>query len=104
MKQTNDFRTPEDHFELAMQKLEYATKLLLRALTEDRIRLITNTELEEKLHVSRRALFDYRREGILRYSEIKGRIYYEPKMVEDMLRRYRVVIHTRKKKKLRKSK
>lgn len=50
-------------------------------------RLITDGELAELLRVSRRALRDYRNEGILPYIRMKGNIVYKESDIERVLER-----------------
>lgn len=49
-------------------------------------RLMTDGELATTLHVSSRALRDYRNEGILPYIRMKGNILYKESDIEKVLK------------------
>lgn len=49
-------------------------------------RLITDGELATTLHVSPRALRDYRNEGVLPYIRMKGNILYKESDIEKVLK------------------
>jgi excisionase family DNA binding protein len=56
-------------------------------------RYITDSELSERLHLSRRTLQDYRSSGTLPYFKLGGKVLYKESDVEKLLRDnyYRIV-------------
>lgn len=51
-------------------------------------RYITDNQLAEKLHVSKRTLANYRAKGEIGYYDLPGKLLYEETEIESFLRKY----------------
>lgn len=51
-------------------------------------RLLDNQDLYQMLHSSERSLQRYRTDGLLKFSKIRGKIYYRESDVADFVRRH----------------
>ena len=75
---------------MQIKKTQEETLVLLRELCNDRVvcnsdKVYDLTDLEEKLHVSRRTLFKYLSAGILGHSKIGKKIYVSEKELQQFL-------------------
>jgi len=52
--------------------------------------ILDETQLCELLHISKRHAADLRKEGIIKYSKVGGKLYYLLSDVLDMIKRYQI--------------
>ena len=73
-----------------IETIEKLTKLVKAALNErtptlNGERLLTNKDMEKLLHISERLLNDYRKNGVIPYIQISGKILYKESDVMKLL-------------------
>jgi len=56
--------------------------------------ILDETDLCELLHISKRHAADLRKEGVLKYSKVGGKLFYLLSDVLDMIKNYRIDIPT----------
>ena len=91
---TTAYNLPEIHL-VAVPKAEWEQlrkemKEIRNSLLSSGLEVLDNTDLKKLLKVSERTLATWREEGILPYSKVGGKIYYDPKEIQDVLSRNRV--------------
>lgn len=82
--------------EAAREFIGEIKNLLLTAQRPPEEIILDETDLCNLLHISKRHAADLRKEGILRYSKIGGKLYYLLSDVLEMIRIYRIEIPVNK--------
>ncbi len=81
------FRTPS-----AQEFIKELKREILNSKRPPEEIILDETDLCNLLHISKRHAADLRKEGILRYSKIGGKLYYLLSDVLEMIRIYRIEI------------
>ena len=79
------FRTPP-----AQEFIKEIRKEVLSTKRPPEEIILDETQLCELLHISKRHAADLRKEGILKYSKIGGKIYYLLSDVLEMIKKHRI--------------
>ena len=79
------FRTPS-----AQEFIKEIRKEVLSTKRPPEEIILDETQLCELLHISKRHAADLRKEGILKYSKVGGKIYYLLSDVLEMIKKHRI--------------
>ena len=76
----------DEAFEQIMQRLDQLEKKLVPAKVEVGIGWLNNEQFCEALQISKRTAQNYRDQGLVRYSSIGGKVYYQKEDVQNLLK------------------
>lgn len=80
--------------EAAQEFIKEIKSLVLKGQRPPEEIILDETDLCELLHISKRHAADLRKEGVLKYSKVGGKLFYLLSDVLDMIKNYRIDIPT----------
>jgi len=80
--------------EAAQEFIKEIKSLVLKGQRPPEEIILDETDLCELLHISKRHAADLRKEGVLKYSKVGGKLFYLLSDVLDMINNYRIDIPT----------
>jgi hypothetical protein len=80
--------------EAAQEFIKEIKSLVLKGQRPPEEIILDETDLCELLHISKRHAADLRKEGVLKYSKVGGKLFYLLSDVLEMIKNYRIDIPT----------